>query len=377
MQLTETQQMVRDSALQFAMERLLPGAAERDRTETFPRDLLHEMGQLGLMGILTPETYGGAGLDYVSMALAVMAVARGDGAVSTIMSVQNSLVLEGILKFGTEAQKQAWVPGLASGQKIGAFGLTESHAGSDAAAIKTRAEKKGDHYVLNGGKQFITSGKTADVVIVFAVTDPAAGKKGMSAFLVPTTTAGYKVAGIEEKMGQRCSDTASLMFEEMALPLEARLGEEGQGYAIALSNLEGGRIGIASQSVGMAEAALEAALSYAKERKSFGKPIMEHQAVGFRLADMAMKLEAARLLVLNAARLKDSGVPCLKEACMAKLFASEAALEICEQAIQVHGGYGYVKDFPVERIYRDARVCTLYEGTSDIQRLIIARELGR
>lgn len=377
MQLSETQIMVRDSAKQFALERLLPNAAERDRTEAFPRTELTEMGEMGLLGILVPEELGGSGLDYVSMSLAVSAIATGDGAVSTIMSVQNSLVLEGIMKFGTEAQKQQWVPPLARGEKIGCFTLTEPEAGSDAAAVKTRAEKKGGKYVLNGAKQFITSGKNGDVALVFAVTDPAAGKKGMSAFIVPTDSKGYKVARLEQKMGQRCSDTAALLFEDMEVPEENRLGAEGQGYAVALSNLEGGRIGIASQAVGMAEAALEVALAYAKERKTFGKAIIEHQAVGFRLADMAMKLEAAQLMVLNAARLKDAKAPCLKEACMAKLFASEAAIEICEQAMQVLGGYGYVQDFPLERIYRDVRVASMYEGTSDVQRIIISRELAK
>jgi alkylation response protein AidB-like acyl-CoA dehydrogenase len=332
---------------------------------------------LGLLGILTPEAYGGAGLDYGCMAAAVEAIATGDGAISTIMSVQNSLVLEGILTFGNEAQKKRWVPPLARGEQIGAFALTEAHAGSDAAAISTRATKKDGGYVLNGSKQFITSGKNGNVTLVFAVTDPALGKKGMSCFIVPTNTPGYQVARIEEKLGQRCSDTASLVFEEMFIPEDQRLGAEGQGYAIALSNLEGGRIGIAAQALGMAQAALDAALNYAKDRITFGKPIAQHQAVGFRLADMATQLHAARLMVQEAARLKDARIPCLKEACMAKLFASEAGLKIAELAIQVHGGYGYVKDFSVERIYRDLRVCTLYEGTSDIQRLIISRELNK
>lgn len=375
--LTETQQMIQEAAKRFAEEQLLPGAAARDKSAAFPRELLSQMGALGLLGMLVPEKYDGAGADHVSLALALEEIAAGDGAISTIMSVQNSLVATCILKFGTEEQKQTFLKPLASGKIIGGFALTEPQAGSDAAAITTRAKRDGEHYILDGKKQFITSGKEGDFIIVFAVTDPAAGKKGMSAFIVPVKTPGYNVMRIEDKMGQHCSDTAALSFDSMRIPAANLLGKEGDGYKIALSNLEGGRIGIAAQSLGMARAALKVAYDYAKERQSFGKPIAEHQAVGFRLAEMATQLEAARQLVHHAARLRDAGKPCLKEACMAKLFASEAGERIVRDAIQVMGGYGYVEDFPLERIYRDIRVCTLYEGTSDIQKLIIGREMAK
>lgn len=375
--LTETQQMIQEAAKRFAEEQLLPGAAARDKSAAFPRELLSQMGALGLLGMLVPEKYDGAGADHVSLALALEEIAAGDGAISTIMSVQNSLVATCILKFGTEEQKQTFLKPLASGKIIGGFALTEPQAGSDAAAITTRAKRDGEHYILDGKKQFITSGKEGDFIIVFAVTDPAAGKKGMSAFIVPVKTPGYNVMRIEDKIGQHCSDTAALSFDSMRIPAANLLGKEGDGYKIALSNLEGGRIGIAAQSLGMARAALKVAYDYAKERQSFGKPIAEHQAVGFRLAEMATQLEAARQLVHHAARLRDAGKPCLKEACMAKLFASEAGERIVRDAIQVMGGYGYVEDFPLERIYRDIRVCTLYEGTSDIQKLIIGREMAK
>ena len=378
--LTQEQEMIRDSLRAFAQERLAPSAGERDRTHEFPLQLLRELGQLGALGMVVPEEWGGAGLDYVSLALALEEIAAGDGAISTIVSVQNSLPCGIVHKYGTQAQKETWLPGLARGEKLGCFCLTEPHTGSDASAITTRAERvqdeAGEGYVLNGVKQFITTGKHADVAIVFAVTDKAAGKKGISCFLVPTGTPGYIVARVEDKMGQHCSDTATIIFENCRVPASALLGTPGDGYRIALANLEAGRIGIAAQAVGMARAALDAALKYAKERETFGKPIIEHQAVNFRLADMATQVEAARQLVLHAASLRDAGRPCLVEASMAKMFASEIAEKVCSDAIQIHGGYGYVSDFPVERIYRDVRVCQIYEGANDIQRLVIGRALG-
>jgi hypothetical protein len=323
--------------------------------------------------MVVPEAWGGAGLDYVSLAVAIEEIAAGDGATSTILSVQNSLVCGILNRYGSDAQKARWLKGAASGELLGCFCLTEPHVGSDAAAIKTRAVKDGNEWVLNGVKQFITSGKHAKIAIVFAVTDPAAGRKGISCFCVPTDSQGYVVARLEEKLGQHASDTAQILFEDCRIPADCLLGAEGDGYRIALSNLEAGRIGIAAQSVGMARAALEAAVAYAKEREAFGKPIVEHQAVAFRLADMATQVEVARQMVWHAAALRDAGQPCLKEASMAKLFASEMAEKVCSDAIQIHGGYGYVSDFPVERIYRDVRVCQIYEGASDIQRLVIAR----
>lgn len=375
MLLTEDQTMIRDMARQFARERLAPGAAARDRESRFPTDELREMGELGLLGMVVPEEWGGAGADAVSYALAIEEIAAGDGAISTIMSVHNSVGCAPILKFGSQEQKERYLRPMATGRMLGAFCLTEPQAGSDASALKTRAVKDGDHYVLNGTKQFITNGQHAGVALVFAVTDPAAGKKGISAFLVPTDNPGYRVARLEHKLGQRSSDTAEILLEDARVPAAAMLGQPGEGYRIALANLEGGRIGIASQSVGMAQAAFEAARDYARDRVSMGVPIIEHQAVSFRLADMATRIEAARQLVLHAASLRGAGQPCLKEASMAKLFASEMAERVCSDAIQTFGGYGYVEDFPVERIYRDVRVCQIYEGTSDIQRLVIARNL--
>jgi hypothetical protein len=373
--LTDEQQQIRDTLRAFAREELAPHAARWDREHTFPRDALRALGALGAMGVVVPERDGGAGLDYVSLAVALEEIAAGDGATSTIVSVQNSVVCGPLNAYGTEAQKARWLPALARGERLGCFCLSEPAAGSDAAAIATRAERRGDRYVLNGVKQFITSGRNADVALVFAVTDRSAGKRGISAFVVETRTPGYVVARVEDKLGQRASDTAQIVLENCEVPLDARLGAEGEGYRIALSNLEAGRIGIAAQSVGMARAAFEAALAYARERQAFGKPIVDHQAVSFRLADMATQIEAARQLVWHAAALRDAEQPCLKEASMAKLFASEMAERVCSAAIQVHGGYGYVSDFPVERIYRDVRVCQIYEGTSDIQRLVIGRAL--
>lgn len=375
MELTSEQSMIRDMAREFAREKLMPGAAERDTSKRFPKAEIAEMGKLGLLGMLVPEQYGGSGSDYVSLALAIAEIAAADGGASTVVSVQNSLICTALLRYGSEEQKQKFLIPAARGEMLGAFCLTEPQAGSDASSLATSAKKDGDSYVLNGTKQFISNGKNGDVAIVFAVTDKSAGKAGISAFLVPTNTPGYIVSSVEHKMGQHSSDTAQILFENARIPAANLLGKEGEGYTIALSNLEGGRIGIAAQALGLAQAAYYTATRYAHERESFGKPIHQHQAVGFRLADMATQLEAARLMVLNAARLRDSGKPCLKEACMAKLFASEAAEQICREAIQVHGGYGYVADYHVERIYRDQRVCTIYEGTSDIQRLIISREI--
>lgn len=375
MLLDDNQSMVEDMARRFAREKLAPQAAERDRTAEFPAEALSEMGALGFMGMLVPEEHGGSYTDHLSYAVALEEIAAGDGAVSTIMSVHNSVGCVPILRFGSEEQKAHYLTRMASGDWLGAFCLTEPHAGSDASALKTRARRTNSGWVLDGVKQFITSGQNADVAIVFAVTDPEAGKKGISAFVVPTDTPGYRVASLEKKMGQRLSDTAQIAFDGMELPADALLGEEGQGYRIALSNLEGGRIGIASQSVGMARAALEAATAYAQDRHSMGRALVDHQAVAFRLADMATQVEAARHLVRHAAALKDAGRPALKEASMAKLFASEMAERVCSAAIQVFGGYGYTADFPVERIYRDVRVCQIYEGTSDIQKLVIARAL--
>ena len=373
--LTQEQEMIRDSMRAFARDHLLPHAARWDRERTFPREALKGLGALGAMGMTVAEEWGGAGLDTMALVLALEEIAAGDGATSTIVSVQNSLACGITARFGSVAQKERYLKPLARGEMLGCFCLTEPHVGSDAAAIRTRAVRDGESWVLDGVKQFITTGKEGDIAIVFAVTDPSAGKRGMSCFLVPTSTPGYIVSHIEEKLGQKASDTAQIVFENCRIPADHLLGEEGEGYRIALSNLEAGRIGIAAQSVGMARAALEAAIRYANEREAFGKPIVEHQAVAFRLADMATQLEASRQMVWHAASLKDAGRPCLKEASMAKLFASEAAERICSDAIQIHGGYGYTVDFPVERIYRDVRVTQIYEGASDIQRLVISRQL--
>ena len=371
----DEQLQISDAARQFAQERLKPFAAEWDREHRFPKEAIGEMAELGFFGMLVPEEWGGCDTGYLAYAMALEEIAAGDGACSTIMSVHNSVGCVPILKYGNDDQKERFLKPLASGSMLGAFALTEPQAGSDASGLKTRARLEGDHYVLNGCKQFITSGQNAGVVIVFAVTDPAAGKRGISAFIVPTDSPGYSVARVEDKLGQHASDTCQILFEDVKVPVANRLGEEGEGYKIALANLEGGRVGIASQAVGMARAAYEAALAYSRERESFGKAIFEHQAVQFRLADMATQIEAARQLIRHAASMKDAGLPCLKEAAMAKLFASEMAERVCSDAIQVHGGYGYVSDFPVERIYRDVRVCQIYEGTSDIQKLLIARAL--
>ncbi|MFC0217031.1 hypothetical protein FHS82_000782 [Pseudochelatococcus lubricantis] len=373
--LTEDQLAIQEAARSFAQERLKPFAEEWDRKHEFPRDAIRELGELGFLGMLLPEEYGGSDTGQVAYALAVEEIAAGCGPISTIMSVHSSVGCMPIYRYGTEEQKQRFLPALASGEAIGGFALTEPQAGSDASALKTRAVKDGEYYVINGSKQFITSGRNGRTIIVFAVTNPEAGKKGISAFIVPTDTPGYEVVRVELKLGQHLSDTCQLAFNDMRIHESLLLGKEGQGYAIALSNLEGGRIGIAAQSVGMARAAFEAARDYARDRVAFGKPIIEHQAVAFRLADMATRIEAARQLVLSAAALKEAGLPCLKQASMAKLFASEIAERVCSDAIQIHGGYGYLADFPVERIYRDVRVCQIYEGTSDVQRIVIARDL--
>ena len=371
--LTPEQEMIRDTLRHFARERLAPNAAEWERTRTFPRAALTELAELGVMGMVVPERWGGAGLDYLSMVLAIEEIAAGHGATSTIVCVQNSLACGITLNYGTDGQKERYLTRLARGEWLGCFCLTEPHTGSDAAALRTTARRDGDHWVLNGTKQFITTGKEGQLAIVFAVTDPSAGKKGISCFLVPTDTPGYIVARLEEKMGQHASDTAQVLFENCRIPVENLLGQAGEGYKIALSNLEAGRIAIGAQSLGMARAAFEAAVGYAKEREAFGVPIAQHQAVLFRLADMATQIEVARQMIWHAASLRDANRPCLKEASMAKLFASEMAERVCSDAIQIHGGYGYSTDFPVERIYRDVRVTQIYEGASDIQRLVIGR----
>jgi len=373
--LTENQRMIRDAARTYARERLAPFAGEWDKNHTFPAAALREMGSLGLLGMLIPEEFDGAGADHVSYALALEEIAAGDGATSTIMSVHNSVGCMPLLKFGSDAQKERFLRPMARGEWLAAFCLTEPQAGSDAGALNTRARQTDRGWLLNGTKQFITSGRNARIALVFAVTAPDLGKKGISAFIVPTDTAGYRVARLESKLGQRASDTAQIVFEDCEIPANQLLGKVGEGYKIALANLEGGRVGIAAQAVGMARAAFEATVTYANERKSFGTALIEHQAVAFRLADMDTQIEVARQMVLHAAVLREEGKPCLREASMAKLFASEMAEKVCSDAIQIHGGYGYCEDFNVERIYRDVRVCQIYEGASDIQRMVIARPL--
>jgi alkylation response protein AidB-like acyl-CoA dehydrogenase len=380
MLLSDDHRAVQEAVRAFVQEQIAPHAARWDKEHHFPAVELQGLAALGCYGVAVPEQWGGAGLDYLALALILEEIAAGDGGTSTVVSVNNCPVCSILMAWGSEAQKEQWLKPLARGEMLGAFCLTEPHVGSQADGLKTTAVRvsdgDGDHYLLNGVKQFITSGKNGDVAIVMAVTDKAAGKKGISAFLVPTTTPGYLVARLEDKMGQHSSDTAQILFENCRVPMANRLGEEGEGLKIALSGLEGGRIGIASQSVGMARAAFDAALAYSKERRSFGQPIFGHQAVQFKLADMATRIEAARQLIWHAAALKDAGRPCLKEAAMAKLFASEMAEGVCSAAIQVFGGYGYVSDFPVERIYRDVRVCQIYEGTSEVQKILIGRALA-
>ena len=376
MLLNEDHIAVQDAVRSYVQDRIAPKAAGWDKTHHFPKDELRGLAELGCYGVAVPTDYDGAGLDYRALALILEEIAAGDGATSTIVSVNNCPVCSILMAWGNEAQKQQWLKPLARGDMLGAFCLTEPHVGSEAGGLRTTATKDGDHYALNGVKQFITSGQNGDVAIVMAVTDKAAGKRGISAFIVPTTTPGYTVARLEDKTGQHASDTAQILFENCRVPAINLIGDEGQGLKIALSGLEGGRIGIGSQSVGMARAAFDAALAYSKQRVTFGKPIFEHQALQFRLADMATEIEAARQLIHHAASLKDAGRPCLKEAAMAKLFASEMAERVCSAAIQIHGGYGYVSDFPVERIWRDVRVCQIYEGTSDVQRILIGRALA-
>ena len=375
MVLSPDQRMVQEAVRAFAQEQLWPNAAAWDKSHTFPVDAHRGLAELGCYGICVPDSLGGAGLDYVSLAVVLEEIAAGDGGTSTVISVTNCPVNAILMKHGNTAQQKQWLTPLAQGQMLGAFCLTEPHVGSDASGLRTTAVRDGDVYVLNGVKQFITSGKNGDVAIVIAVTDKDAGKRGMSAFIVPTATPGYQVARLEDKLGQHSSDTAQIVLDNCRVPVENLLGAEGNGYRIALGGLEGGRIGIAAQSIGMARSALTCAIQYAKDRTSFGKAIIDHQAVGFKLADMATQLEAARALTLHAAAMRDAGLPCLKEAAMAKLFASEMAEQVCSHAIQIHGGYGYLSDFPVERIYRDVRVCQIYEGTSDVQKILIQRSL--
>ncbi len=376
MQLSQDHIAVQDAVRAYVQAEIAPYAAAWDKSHGFPREQLQGLAQLGCYGVAVPEQYGGAGMDYLSLSLILEEIAAGDGATSTIVSVNNCPVCSIFMAWGNEDQKQKYLKPLARGDMLGAFCLTEPHVGSEAAGLKTTATKDGNAYMLNGVKQFITSGKNGDIAIVMAVTDKAAGKKGISAFIVETNTPGYEVARIEDKLGQHASDTAQIRFDNCRVPAENLIGDEGQGLKIALSGLEGGRIGIASQCIGMARAAFDAALQYSKDRVSFGQPIFQHQAVQFKLADMATQIEAARQLIHHAASLKDAGQPCLKEAAMAKLFASEMAERVCSDAIQVHGGYGYVSDFPVERIYRDVRVCQIYEGTSDVQKILIGRALA-
>ncbi len=376
MLLTPDQLMIRDAVRDFAQQEIWPHAAQWDKDSTFPHEVHKGLAALGAYGICVPEELGGAGLDYLTLALVLEEIAAGDGGVSTAISVTNCPVNAILMRYGNDAQKKKWLTELAQGHMLGAFCLTEPHVGSDASALRTTATKEGDEYVINGVKQFITSGKNGHMAIVIAVTDKGAGKKGMSAFLVPTNAPGYQVARLEDKLGQHSSDTAQINFDNCRIPAENLIGQEGEGYKIALSALEGGRIGIAAQSIGMARSAFETALQYSKERESFGTAIFNHQAVGFRLAECATQLEAARQLMYHAASLRDAGLPCLKEAAMAKLFASETAEKVCSVAIQTLGGYGVVADFPVERIYRDVRVCQIYEGTSDVQKIIIQRALA-
>jgi alkylation response protein AidB-like acyl-CoA dehydrogenase len=376
MLLSDDHRAVQDAVRAFVQAEIAPQAAAWDKSHHFPKAELRGLAELGCYGVAVPTEYDGAGLDYLALAIILEEVAAGDGATSTIVSVNNCPVCSILMAFANAEQKQAFLKPLARGAMLGAFCLTEPHVGSEAGGLKTSAVRDGDHYVLNGVKQFITSGKNGDLAIVMAVTDRSAGKKGISAFVVPTNAPGYTVARIEDKMGQHASDTAQIVFDGCRVPAANRLGDEGEGLKIALSGLEGGRIGIASQSLGMARAAFEAALAYSKERQSFGQRIFEHQALQFKLADCATQIEAARQLIHHAASLKDAGRPCLKEAAMAKLFASEMAERVCSAAIQVFGGYGYVSDFPVERIYRDVRVCQIYEGTSEVQKILIGRALA-
>jgi alkylation response protein AidB-like acyl-CoA dehydrogenase len=376
LELTEDQRMIRDMARDFARREIAPHAQAWEKAGWIDDALVAQMGELGLLGMVVPEQWGGSYVDYVAYALAVEEISAGDGAAGALMSIHNSVGCGPVLKYGSQAQKDEWLAELASGRAIGCFALTEPQAGSEAHNLRTRAERVDGHWVLNGAKQFCSNAKRAKLAIVFAVTDPDLGKKGLSAFLVPTDTPGFVVERSEHKMGIRASDTCALALTDCRVPEANLLGERGKGLAIALSNLEGGRIGIGAQALGIARAAFEAALRYARDRVQFGKPIAEHQSIANLLADMQTQLNAARLLILHAARLKSAGLPCLSEASQAKLFASEMAEKVCSQAIQIHGGYGYLEDYPVERYYRDARITQIYEGSSEIQRLLIARELA-
>jgi alkylation response protein AidB-like acyl-CoA dehydrogenase len=381
MLLSEEQTLIRDTARAFAIDKIAPHVRAWEAAGEIPRPLLAEMGRLGFLGMCVPTEWGGAGADMVSYVLALEEIAAADGGLSTVMSVNNSPDCAALLAYGSPEQKERWLKPLARGEMLGAFCLTEPQAGSDASNLKTRAERRGNGWVLNGVKQFITSGRTADMALVFAVTDPAAPqppskRRSISCFIVPTKAAGYRVASIEKKLGQKSSDTCQISFEDCAVDADALLGNEGEGYRIALANLEAGRIGIGAQAVGMARAAFEAARAYANDREAFGTKIVNHQAVQFRLADMATKVTVGRQMVLHAATLRDAGRPCLTEAAMAKLYASEMAEKVCSAAIQIHGGYGYVSDYLVEKIWRDVRVCQIYEGTSDVQRILIGRGLS-
>lgn len=376
LELSEDQRMIRDMARDFARREIAPHAQAWEKAGWIDDALVAQMGELGLLGMVVPEEWGGSYIDYVAYALAVEEISAGDGATGALMSIHNSVGCGPVLNYGSQAQKDEWLAELASGRAIGCFALTEPQAGSEAHNLRTRAELVDSQWVLNGSKQFCSNAKRAKLAIVFAVTDPDLGKKGLSAFLVPTDTPGFAVERSEHKMGIRASDTGAVSLSDCRIPQANLLGERGKGLAIALSNLEGGRIGIGAQALGIARAAFEAALLYARERVQFGKPIAEHQSIANMLADMQTQLNAARLLILHAARLKSAGLPCLSEASQAKLFASEMAEKVCSQAVQIHGGYGYLEDYPVERYYRDARITQIYEGSSEIQRLLIARELA-
>lgn len=372
---TETQLMIRETARKFAEEELAPSAAERDEKEEFPHDAVKKLGELGFMGMMVPEQYGGAGLDTVSYVLAMEEISKVDASCGVIMSVNNSLVCYGINEWGTEEQKQKFLVDLATGKKLGAFALSEPEAGSDAANQRTTAVRDGDFYILNGTKNFITNGANADVVLVMAATDKSKGAKGVSTFLVEKGTPGFSVAKKEKKLGIRSSDTASLVFQDCKIPKQNRIGEEGFGFKFAMMTLNGGRIGIAAQAMGIAMASLDASIRYSKQRKAFDRFIAEFQAIQFKLADMATKIDAAQLLTLRAASLKDEGKPYSSTAAMAKLYASRVAVESALEAIQIHGGYGYIKEYPVERYLRDAKITEIYEGTSEVQRIVIARSL--
>ena len=374
--LSEEQQMIRDMAREFARERLAPTARAREKRGEIEREVIDALAELGFLGMTVDPDWGGAGADYVSYALALIEIAAGDASVATLVSVHNAPVCAVLDRFATPEQKERWLRPLTEGGVVGSFALTEPQAGSDASNLRTRAERAGDGYVINGTKQFISSARVGGITVLFAVTDPAAGKKGISCFAVRNDTPGFSVVRVEEKLGQKASDSCALAFENMHVPEGDRIGAEGQGYAIALSSLEAGRLGIAALATGIAQEALERALAYAKERVAFGRPIFEHQAVQFTLSEMATEVEAARQMVLNAARMKDAGQPCLKEACMAKLFCGQVAERVTSNAIQVLGGYGYLADYEVERLYRDQKVCQIYEGTNEIQKLIIARQLA-